>query len=127
MIAEDLVDLVALPPQNSESRVAWRDRPSHLKNSSPIDYVRSTFSQYGKGLTTDDVRRVDEPLYRAVMQFKYRHGWPADFVLPTRKQANDEAIAAAGGKVSFAGSESLTAAQRRNLKRLESAQRRRKR
>lgn len=80
-----------VPQAPAQAPQLWLDRPARVKD--PVSWARSVYGQWlGAGLTQADIRKLDRPLYTALQNWKSRYGWPSDFVLPSRKELNDEFI-----------------------------------
>jgi hypothetical protein len=70
----------------------WRNRDKS-KNETPIEFIATTYADFlGTGLTQADIRQLDFDLYRALHNWKQRHGWPKDFDFPSRRESNDQLL-----------------------------------
>lgn len=83
----------------------------------PPQFIKRVYEPWlGKGLTTADVRRLDEPLMQAHYYWCRKHGTPSDLDLPTKEQTNDRALAkardGATGALKVSGAFTLKEAQR---------------
>lgn len=88
----------ALSPQPSLPTVApalFVERENKKEN--PVDFIRRVYGAWLPVLSTDVLRRLDFSLYIAYYRFKSCGGQiPADFVIKSKKQKNDEELARRG-------------------------------
>jgi hypothetical protein len=75
------------------SIVFWEDRPMSERNADPFQWVKEHYPSYGADLHQGHIYNHDRSLYRRLHDEK---PWPDDFILPTRAEANDRLLEAAG-------------------------------
>ncbi|QCI63950.1 hypothetical protein [Phreatobacter stygius] len=93
-------------------KMLWDDRPNW--KYSPCQFVVENYATYKKGLSLNGVRQADRKLAKALENYKTKHGWPADFDLPTRLDALDQ-INDPVEPISLAGLEYLPPHERKEL------------
>lgn len=93
---EALQKMVAMPPLAVAPKL-WQDRTKH--RSSPYDFVKEHYPNYGRGLCMADIRKLDRKLYTALQNYALRYGKPDNFDVPlktTRIDALTEIFALSG-------------------------------
>lgn len=102
----DSVQNAAQPTLPSVAPAFWSDRTTG-REVSPVDFIREHYGPWiENGLTRPDIKRLDEPLYRAHATFISRNGGIDPLSLPT----NSDLVAA---RVSGGDFDDLRTAARR--------------
>lgn len=70
----------------------WKQRGRALRNASIFEWVRDNFSNYGFGLTLNDIGKLDPTLHQAILKARSQGTVPKWFDLPTLEEANTRKI-----------------------------------
>lgn len=81
-----------VPPIPEKAPAFWKQ--DKQKGDTPVSFIQRHYGEWlGKGLSRPDVKRLDEPLYRALYSWLRSNDLPDGFDLPTAKEANDRLLA----------------------------------
>lgn len=80
------------PPIPSEAPILWKNRGKENYHMSPCDFVVQHYPSLGLGLSQADLGRLDPQLISALRNWRDKHGWPANFDLPSQSELNARKI-----------------------------------